>query len=255
MNNVTQDSIQQVEAIARKGFVYPGHPLVVATLIMTAFDNFAQANKTTEHGWAAALSDPRIPGAGDHVGAALQTLRVGAGGGSIDAMVDHANNYWTRGQAGGHEKEVPAGLEQAKLIDPLFREIAATWLLKDTDILTDAPGVLALRMDKAALIQAGFVSTTYENQDGEFLRLQGCVEEFPYVREHIVDGDWVEEGMEAFFEVRPDSMIQLFIPDADYVESYEFDSAEGQALLKDALAKNSRFTTHAVPSITHQASR
>ncbi len=58
--------------------VYPGHPLVLATVIMAVFPDFQSANKPTEHGWCPALGDHRIPGASDHVGAAMRCLKIGS---------------------------------------------------------------------------------------------------------------------------------------------------------------------------------
>ena len=107
--------------------VYPGHPLVLATAIMRVFPVFAEANQQTEHGWCAALADSRIPGAGDHVGAAMRTLTLGAQGQDADAMVAYASRYWEEGQAGGHVENVPDGKAQAEKIEPHFRAIAAEW--------------------------------------------------------------------------------------------------------------------------------
>ncbi|MFK4705631.1 hypothetical protein ABIC83_002470 [Roseateles asaccharophilus] len=107
--------------------VYPGHPLVLATAIMKIFPTFTDANATTEHGWSAALSDQRIPGAGDHVGAAMRVLEIGAKGGAVDEMVQYATRYWTDGRAGGHERNVASGIEQAAAIEPHFRAAAASW--------------------------------------------------------------------------------------------------------------------------------
>lgn len=107
--------------------VYPGHPLVLATAIMRVFATFAEANEPTEHGWCAALGDSRIPGAGDHVGAAMRTLELGSRGADSDAMVAYAERYWEAGQAGGHFKNVDEGKAQAKRIEPHFRSIAAEW--------------------------------------------------------------------------------------------------------------------------------
>lgn len=109
--------------------VYPGHPLVLATAIMKVFASYEDANKPTESGWCEALGDSRIPGAGDHVGAAMRVLSLGANGQQADAMVASANEYWTNGRAGGHVKNVEAGLAQALKIETAFREAAASWFI------------------------------------------------------------------------------------------------------------------------------
>lgn len=107
--------------------VYPGHPLVLATAIMAVFPDFKTAIKPTEHGWSVAHSDSRIPGAGDHVGAAMSLLRLGSEGLSTEQMIDYGKRYWERGQAGGHVDHVQAGIEQAEAIESAFRQLAAEW--------------------------------------------------------------------------------------------------------------------------------
>lgn len=107
--------------------VYPGHPLVLATAIMKVFPTFESANKPSGHGWCEALADCRIPGAGDHVGAAMRVLKLGLDGAGQDAMVEYAMDYWDRGNAGGHVENVEAGQEQAKAIEPHFRALVDSW--------------------------------------------------------------------------------------------------------------------------------
>lgn len=116
-----------IRDLTGKGLVYPGHPLVVATVIMQVFPDFEAANAPTPNGWCAALGNSRIPGAGDHVGAAVRVLEIGASGGSVEDMVEYACNYWMQGQAGGHVDNVEAGVAQAAAIKPHFEAAAATW--------------------------------------------------------------------------------------------------------------------------------
>ncbi|MBV7542216.1 hypothetical protein [Acidovorax sp. sic0104] len=107
--------------------VYPGHPLVLAVAIMRLYATFADANAPTVYGWSAALGDSRIPGAGDHVRAAVRTLELGARGADLGTMIEQATRYWEDGQAGGHTKNVPAGTAQAAKIECQFRAIAGRW--------------------------------------------------------------------------------------------------------------------------------
>lgn len=107
--------------------VYPGHPLVLATAIMEVFPSYEAANAPTGHGWCQALGDQRIPGAGCHVGAAMRVLKLGAEGRGPEAMVGYADKYWREGQAGGHLKNVDAGIAQAAAIEARFRELASMW--------------------------------------------------------------------------------------------------------------------------------
>lgn len=117
--------------------VYPGHPLVLATAIMKLFPNFAAANAPTAHGWCAALGDSRIPGAGDHVGAAVRVLSLGAQGVSIDTMIQAAIEYWDGGRAGGHVKSVESGQLQAERIRPHFEHAARAWFAGTTNEFGD----------------------------------------------------------------------------------------------------------------------
>ncbi|MBB4861651.1 hypothetical protein HNP46_000462 [Pseudomonas nitritireducens] len=116
-----------IRSLTDDHMVYPGHPLVVATVIMTLYPDFQSANKRTELNFSEALGDNRVPGAGCHVNAAMNLLKKGSDGESIDAMVEYGNWYWVEGQAGGHTKNVAAGVAQAAQIEPKFRELAATW--------------------------------------------------------------------------------------------------------------------------------
>lgn len=116
-----------IQELTGQGPVYPGHPLVLATAIMRVFSNYTEANQPSGHGWCQALADSRIPGAGDHVGAAMRTLEMGALGQDANAMVAYASQYWESGNAGGHLQNVADGKAQAEKIEPHFRAIAATW--------------------------------------------------------------------------------------------------------------------------------
>lgn len=114
--------------------VYPGHPLVVAVAVMHFYPNYSAASTPTASGWAEALGDIRIPGAGCHVTAAMRTLELGVKGASIDEMVAYAKHYWTDGGAGGHSRFVADGEAQADAIESTFREMAKTWITSTTPI-------------------------------------------------------------------------------------------------------------------------
>ncbi|QMI49976.1 hypothetical protein [Burkholderia sp. MBR-1] len=113
--------------------VYPGHPLVLASVIMHTFATFDAADEPTGFGWCKALADCRVPGAGDHVGAAMRVLRMGRDGATVDEMVTEANRYWNCGRAGGHVKNVEAGSAQSFRLEPLFRAKADSWLESNAD--------------------------------------------------------------------------------------------------------------------------
>ena len=116
-----------IRAVTGSWPVYPGHPLVLATVIMATFADYKSAASPTVHGWCEALGDSRIPGAGDHVTAAMRCLKIGSEGGTAEQMIDYASRYWVRGNAGGHHLKVDAGVRQAADVEAQFRELASTW--------------------------------------------------------------------------------------------------------------------------------
>lgn len=90
-------------------------------------------------------------------------------------------------------------------------------------------------MDKAELLEHGFVERTYPDQVGVYYIKEGKVEDFPYARQHIGGMGDIGQFDDAILEVTPDGKVQFMIAVADYVEAYPLDSEEGQALLKDGI--------------------
>lgn len=119
---------EYVRKISGDSIVYPGHPLVVALIIMNVFENFASATEMNGGSYNAALSSSDVPGAGDHVHAAISALKLGRNGASADEVIQYANNYWTRGNAGGHSKNLKSGQEQSAACEAFFREKLKTWI-------------------------------------------------------------------------------------------------------------------------------
>jgi hypothetical protein len=118
---------QIIMRLSGSWMVYPGHPLVLATAIMSIYPDFTSANGITVSGFPQALTDNSIPGSGDHVEAALDTLELGAKGASLEEMIAFANDYWIRGKAGGHIKNVDDGSAQALAMHDAFRELVSVW--------------------------------------------------------------------------------------------------------------------------------
>lgn len=131
---------QVVKTLTGCDFVYPGHPLVLATVIMQTYPSFEAANKRTSFGFSEALGNNSVPGAGCHVGAAMHVLKMGAEGSSQEEMVGWAKAYWDEGRAGGHLKNVEGGRAQAVAIEPHFRLMASTWLSAPEGSVSSAPG-------------------------------------------------------------------------------------------------------------------
>ena len=122
-----EDSSYTIKQLSGEWPVYPGHPLVLATAIMSVFENFDAADASTETGCCQALADSRIPGGGDHVAAAMKVLAMGAKGGAVETMIEAAVQYWESGRAGGHAKNVEPGRAQAEIIRPYFETAAQRW--------------------------------------------------------------------------------------------------------------------------------
>lgn len=95
-------------------------------------------------------------------------------------------------------------------------------------------------MDIRKLKAAGFVETTYPGQEVVFLTKRMPIQEMPYAREHIVDGEFIDETDTAVIEVVPDPLfpgggVQMTVDQCDYVEeAVSLASNEGLALLRDA---------------------
>lgn len=95
-------------------------------------------------------------------------------------------------------------------------------------------------MDLKKLEQAGFVPTTYPGQPGVFLTKRMPIDDMPYAREHIVDGELVGDSDIAVIEYVPDPLfkgggVQMTVEKTDYIEeAVAVDSEEGVALLRDA---------------------
>ena len=92
-----------------------------------------------------------------------------------------------------------------------------------------------LEQKVALLLRSGFKNTTYREQAGVFVTKAANIDDMKYAGDKMIDGDLIQQGMTAITELCPDGMVQLHIPDADYVENYHVNSDEGIALLNDAI--------------------
>lgn len=108
---------------------YPGHPLVLATMIMDRYHSFGHAiGRELGSDYNNALSDIFIPGAGCAVSSALDVLGLAIAG-DLETAVDHAEQYWK-----GWEQQSPRNPErcllgrvQAERVRPLFMERVQAW--------------------------------------------------------------------------------------------------------------------------------
>lgn len=108
---------------------YPGHPLVLATMIMDRYPSLDIAtSRPPGDDFVRALSDSFIPGSGCAVHAALGFLTMSMDG-RLETAKEQADRYWS-----GWEQQSPAnrekgwvGREQARTIEPAFLERLAAW--------------------------------------------------------------------------------------------------------------------------------
>lgn len=117
----------QRDVLGSEPYVYPGHAVTIALLIIHAFPSL-EAAEAKGREFPAALESPLIPGAGGNVYSALSLLRrLRDGLGWTDAMLLADRNWslcdnqfgtdrWRRGQ------------EQADRMKPLLHDRVGAWL-------------------------------------------------------------------------------------------------------------------------------
>lgn len=107
---------------------YPGHPVVLACLVMARYPNLETAmRREPGREFLNALRDIFIPGAGCAVHAALDTLRYARETG-LDSAYAHADRYWD-----GWERQHPtnasravSGRKQAERLKDRFESLLKT---------------------------------------------------------------------------------------------------------------------------------
>jgi|JI10StandDraft_1071094.scaffolds.fasta_scaffold16637_8 hypothetical protein len=108
---------------------YPGHPLVVATMIMDRYHSFEHASDRAPGAHCEnARADPFIVGAGCAVLSALDVLRSAVAG-DVGAAMQHAERYWRAWEAQLPENPTRGlvGRGQADRVRPLFMERLKEW--------------------------------------------------------------------------------------------------------------------------------
>lgn len=116
----------------RYNVIYPGHPLVIATLILDKYrDTLGEAFERTEHGWPKALGDSDIPGAGDAVYSGLSVLHyIRDGHHTPTQAVEEAIKFWIylRDQSSAYRDKIAPGNEQALACVPEFLELVEKYI-------------------------------------------------------------------------------------------------------------------------------
>lgn len=112
--------------------IYPGHPLVIATLILNKYrENLAEAFEKSQWGWPNALSDNDIPGAGDAVHSGLDVLYyIRHEIRTPEEAVQESLKFWSdlRGQSSAYRDKVDSGNAQALQCAPDFLKLVSEYI-------------------------------------------------------------------------------------------------------------------------------
>lgn len=137
------------EALGENG-EYPGHPIVLACMVMDRYpDILAAMRREPGRDFGNALRDSFIPGAGCAVHAALESLRQGREHGPAAAYA-HAERYWQgwEEQRTDNASSAARGREQCERIKARFEAQLKTWGTSDDPgspyRIQMAPGLAAL---------------------------------------------------------------------------------------------------------------
>ena len=74
--------------------VYLGHPVTIALCVVLVYESFAEADRPTGHGWAEALGNSEVPGAGGNVACAINLLRRLRDGMPAAEVLGRADDTW-----------------------------------------------------------------------------------------------------------------------------------------------------------------
>lgn len=125
----TMDSYRWEQEVLGEHAEYPGHPVVLACMVMDRYPSLEVAvRREPGRDFGNALGDNFIPGAGCAVHAALDTLRLAQTAG-LEAAYAHAERYWD-GWARQQPNNAPRaahGREQAERLKGSFEERLSTW--------------------------------------------------------------------------------------------------------------------------------
>ena len=108
---------------------YPGHPLVVATMVMDRYQSLEHAKQRREgKSYCNALSDGFVSGAGCAVSSALDVLEFALRG-ELDRALAHAQRYWEgwEAQSTANPEKGKKGRAQADMIKPAFMQRLEAW--------------------------------------------------------------------------------------------------------------------------------
>jgi hypothetical protein len=108
-------------------FVYPGHPITSAYLILQLYKKLSLARASTKKGWCEAESNDKIPGAGGVATAAVESLIKYKGHKNANLLIADLHYYWiklTGPTTGNHENSFLEGITKAEQLSSDFRYLA-----------------------------------------------------------------------------------------------------------------------------------
>lgn len=109
------------------GSHHPGHPVIIALLIMTKYPSLAAARQHEEGiGCPVVMVDGDIPGAGEQVNVALDILGSLRREGPEAAFARATQQWRTRTSRRFRDRQLP-GQTQAECFKDRFLELAASW--------------------------------------------------------------------------------------------------------------------------------
>lgn len=119
-------------AVLEEDLIYPGHPMVLAYLIVRRYPTYQAAMERKDCGPPAALQDPDIPGSGGHIWTALECLEL-LHTVPVDTVWKYANQSWQQLCSNSYRIIIPAGQAQADAIREklLSNLVAKKWLNKN----------------------------------------------------------------------------------------------------------------------------
>lgn len=154
--------------------VYPGHPLTIAYLITKAHASFEEAAAPTCHGFARAIGNGEVPGAGGNVRHGLEVLRKLYKGWDLPKAAEWAKQIWARTDRQDH---VVQGQEQADLVLPLLAANPTWWQRRPNGAILDETRTYRYRLWRDCGEGAGTVcflmlnpSTADENENDATIR-------------------------------------------------------------------------------------
>lgn len=117
------------EEVLGERVTYPGHPVVLACMVMHRYPDLETAlRREPGKNFSSALADDFIPGSGCAVHAALDTL-LSAQTSGLGAAYAHAERYWDgwERQHANNVKDAARGREQAARVKARFEAQVKVW--------------------------------------------------------------------------------------------------------------------------------